>query len=93
MKEIELRLSPEAAHNDDAIRRATASKLDIPLSHITDLKILRRSVDARGRDAVYQLRVAVYTEGEASTEPALLKTFKNVENAPKVIIVGEARYF
>ena len=102
MKEIELRLSPEAAHNDDAIRRAAASKLDIPLSHITDLKILRRSVDARGRDAVYQLRIAVYTvqgtpfgEGGASTAPALLKNFKNVENAPKVIIVGAgpAGYF
>ncbi len=95
MKEIELRLSPEEAHNDDSIRHAAAFKLGIPATQITDLTILRRSVDARGRDAVYQLRVGVYTEGGASPEPALLKNYKNVADAPNVIIVGAgpAGYF
>jgi uncharacterized protein len=96
MTEIELRLSPTEAHDNDAILRAAAQKLGINPLTISDLQIIRRSIDARGRDAVFQLRIAVYTEGAAfSPEPALLKNFKNVENAPRVLIVGAgpAGYF
>jgi hypothetical protein len=96
MTEIELRLSPIEAQDDITIRRAAAQKLGINPLSISDLRILRRSIDARGRDAVFQLRIAVYTEGALfSPEPALLKNFKNVENAPRVLIVGAgpAGYF
>ncbi|NJN35405.1 MAG: FAD-binding protein, partial [Saprospiraceae bacterium] len=61
MKETEIRLSPSDAHNSEAIRLAAAQKLDLPLESIADVQIVRRSVDARGRDAVFQLRVAVFT--------------------------------
>ena len=55
MIEIELRLSPVEAHDDTAIRRAAAQKLTIDPLSISDLHILRRSIDARGRDVVFQL--------------------------------------
>ena len=96
MTEIELRLSPTEAHDNTAIRNAAAQKLGINPLTISDLQIIRRSVDARGRDAVFQLRIAVYTEGAIfSPEPALLKNLKNVENAPRVLIIGAgpAGYF
>ena len=95
MKEIELRLSPAEAHDTAAIRRAAAEKLNISEITITDMKTLRRSVDARGREAVYQLRIEVYTEGIAAAEAAILETFKNVAEAKQVIIVGAgpAGYF
>ena len=96
MKEIELRLSPVEAHDDTAIRRAAAQKLNINPLTISDLQIVRRSIDARSRDVVFQLRIAVYTEGSLfSPEPALLKSFRDVENAPRVLIVGAgpAGYF
>lgn len=96
MTEIELRLSPIEAHDNMAIRHAAAQKLGINPLSISDLQVIKRSIDARGRDAVFQLRIAVYTEGAVfSPEPALLKNFKNVENAPRVLIVGAgpAGYF
>ena len=95
MQEIELRLSPAEAHDAGAIRRAAAEKLNIPETTITDMKTIRRSVDARGREAVYQLRIEVYTEGVAAPEAAILETFKDVSNAQRVIIVGAgpAGYF
>lgn len=96
MKELELRLSPADAHNDAACRRAAAEKLGISETSISDFQILRRSIDARGRDAVFQLRVAVYTEGSTFTpEPALLKNLQNVSEKPRVLIVGAgpAGYF
>ena len=96
MTEIELRLSPTEAQDNDMIRRAAAQKLGINPLTISDLQILRRSIDARGRDAVFQLRVAVLIEGATfSPEPALLKNFKDVSDAPRVLIVGAgpAGYF
>jgi uncharacterized protein len=96
MTEIELRLPPIEAHNDAAIRQAAAQKLGINPLSISDLQILRRSIDARGRNILFQLKIAVYTEGASfSPEPVLLKSFKNVENAARVLIVGAgpAGYF
>ena len=96
MTEIELRLSPTEAQDKGVIRRAAAQKLGINPLTISDLQILRRSIDARGRDAVFQLRIAIYTEGGIfSPEPALLKNYKNVADAPRVLIVGAgpAGYF
>ena len=95
MKEIELRLSPVEAHDAAAIRRAAAEKLNIPETTITDMKTIRRSVDARGRDAIYQLRIEVYTEGVVAPEAAILETLKDVSNAQRIIIVGAgpAGYF
>ena len=95
MTEIELRLSPTEAHDAAALKQAAAFKLGLSENQITDIKTLRRSVDARGRDAVFQLRIAVYTEGVHQPEPALLAAFKDVSEAPPVIIVGAgpAGYF
>jgi uncharacterized protein len=96
MKEIEIRIPPAAAQDEAACRRAAAEKLGISENDISDFHILRRSIDARGRDAVFQLRVAVYTEGGQFTpEPALLPQLKNVADKPRVLIVGAgpAGYF
>ena len=46
MTEIELRLSPTEAHDNTAIRNAAAQKLGINPLTISDLQIIRRSVDA-----------------------------------------------
>ena len=96
MTELELRLPPKLAHDDAACRLAAADKLGISLDDISDFHVIRRSLDARGRAAVFQLRVAVYTHNTLFTpEPALLSAFKNVADAPPVLIVGAgpAGYF
>ncbi len=96
MIEIELRLSPTDAQDAAICRRAAAHKLGISETDISDFHILRRSIDARGRDTVFQLRVAVYRDGsQFSPEPALLSQLKNVDNQPRVLIVGAgpAGYF
>jgi uncharacterized protein len=96
MKEIEIRLSPTAAHDDTAIREAAAFKLGISETSISHIKMLRRSVDARGRKPLFQLRIAVFTEGgDFTLEPALLKNFKDVSQSKPVIIIGAgpAGYF
>jgi uncharacterized protein len=95
MQEVEIRIPPENADNPHIIKKEAAFKLGISETNIKDIQIRRRSIDARGRDAVYQLRIAINTEGPFPAEPALSKNFKNVADAKPVIIVGAgpAGYF
>lgn len=96
LKETEIRINAEHAHNSEIIRLAIAEKLGINAQHIENVRTLRRSIDARGRTPVVQLRVAFVTEGsQFSPEPIVSQNFKHVENAPKIIIVGAgpAGYF
>ena len=94
MTEIEIRLSPADAHDEAKIKEAVAQKMQISANAITDLRLIRRSIDARGLP-VFQLRFVVYTEGVAEPEPALLKNLKDVSEAQAVVIVGAgpAGYF
>jgi hypothetical protein len=94
MKEIEIRLSPAEAFDELKIRSAAAFKLGISESNISDLKILRRSIDAR-HEPVYQLQIGILTEGVFQPEQAILSQFKDVSNAEPVGIIGAgpAGYF
>lgn len=97
MKEIEIRVKPEEAHDEYAIKKSASFKLGIPEDAIKSVQTIRRSIDARSRDIVFQLRVNVVFNNEISESPApaILSTFKNVESATPVIIVGAgpAGYF
>lgn len=96
LKETEIRINAEHAQNSEIIRLAIAEKLGIDAQHIENMHTLRRSIDARGRTPVVQLRVAFTTEGsQFSPEPIVSQNFKHVENSPKIIIVGAgpAGYF
>lgn len=97
MTEIEVRVKPEEAYNTAALVKAAAYKLGIEDSHIHNIETVRRSIDARSRDIYFQLRLRVYLKADSlpTSEPAILSTFQNVENASPVIIVGAgpAGYF
>lgn len=96
LQETEIRISPEHAQNTDLIRLAIAEKLGIHAQTIENIRPLRRSIDARGRTPVVQLRVAFVTEGsDFSPEPVVSDNFKYVEKSKSVIIVGAgpAGYF
>jgi uncharacterized protein len=95
--EIELRLLPLQAHDENLVRLAAAEKLNIPVSDISDVRITRRSVDARGREPLFQLRLTVFTQTEeAAPEPRFLPNLKKVFDAKQSVIIvgaGPAGYF
>ena len=87
-KEIELVLNPKDASNDATIKHIVAQKLRISYSEISDIKITRRSIDARQKSIKVNLRVLV-ASGEALHLPEKPEfQFQNVNNKPEVIIVG-----
>ena len=95
IREIELKISPAEAHNEQLIRSRAAGKLKLQDDQIQEVRILRRSIDARGSQPIFLLKVAVYIGENYHGEPAILPQLKSVADRPAVIIVGAgpAGYF
>ncbi len=95
IKEIELKLLPSEAADDAIIHRRTAQMLSIKPESLSEVVPLRRSIDARGKQPIVQLRVTAYIGEQAQAEAAILPQFKDVSEQPSVIIVGAgpAGYF
>jgi uncharacterized protein len=86
---LELVLLPHERHDEILLRRKAAQQLGIDPARIAHLEILKASLDARGRQAWYRLRAAVYETGEVFTpEPAILDNFRPVDGHRSVLIVG-----
>ncbi len=85
--ESELVLAPADAHDTDQIRRAAIKALKLDDSSVTALKILKRSIDARSRKAVFRLKVQVYI-GEVPGPERIAGVLPNVSDKTTVLIVG-----
>ncbi|MEO1712407.1 MAG: FAD-binding protein, partial [Bacteroidota bacterium] len=94
-KIIELKLLPEEAMNEQVIAERTARKLRLPVEGNWSHKVLRRSIDARGKQAFFRLRVEVWDKEPPPAEPALLDQLQDVSEKAEVIVVGAgpAGYF
>ncbi|MDB5148155.1 MAG: FAD-dependent oxidoreductase, partial [Mucilaginibacter sp.] len=86
-KETEI-VCPPGQHEDEAVlKQLAASALNIPLKNITALKIIKRSIDARGRRVVYRMQVKVFMQ-EAYQPEIFTVDYPNVQFGRPVIIVG-----
>ena len=85
-KEIEITLAP---HKNDIenIMRISASTLKINIERIQDIKVLKRSIDARKTKPFYRLRLTVFID-EKAPENEFAPNFKEGEFGEQVIIVG-----
>lgn len=95
LHEIDIKVLPAEAKDEAIIRHKVAGKLQLREDQIQELRVLRRSVDARGSQPLYLLKVAAYIGESYQAEPAILPQFKSVADQPAVVIVGAgpAGYF
>lgn len=95
MNQLQLILSPAEAADLTAIRKAVASTLHLPFAAVTNVRIIRRSVDARQRNIKVLLTVEpLLSESnpilcEKETEERFFPDYHDVHSSPRqVIIVG-----
>lgn len=95
IKEVELKLLPEQAADEALVRQKAIQRSKISPEQIKDVRLIRRSIDARGRRPMILLRLAIYANEVYEGEAAILEQFQNVEKAAPVIVVGAgpAGYF
>src|SRR5688500_1957859 len=95
MREVEIKIAPEDAEDDIALKEAIAKAGKIPLKEIKGYQLLRRSLDARYRPPVYLIRARVTTDEPIPPATKELDHLSDVTNARSVHIIGAgpAGYF
>ncbi|MBR3514369.1 MAG: FAD-binding protein [Bacteroidaceae bacterium] len=88
MKDIALRLLPQQAASDAAIRQVLAQQTGIDTRRITATRILKRSIDARQRQVMVNLTVRMWVDEEPAEEAFQPTHYPNVEGKPAVVVVG-----
>ncbi len=86
-KEIEIAKVPEAIDDEKRILNEGSKKLRIPVQCIQGFHIRKRSIDARGKQVLFRLRI-VYFIDEPVSLPDFHSKLKDVSQAKPVIIIG-----
>ena len=86
-KEIEIVCPPGQQEDEAALIKIAATSLNISPQKISALKILKRSIDARGRKVVYRMQVQVFVD-EAYVPETFTVNYPDVKAAKPVIIIG-----
>jgi uncharacterized FAD-dependent dehydrogenase len=79
---------PPAAAGDEQLKQAAARALQLPLTDITALQIVKRSLDVRHKNPQLQLKLKIYTEETPLQSLIAPPQYQNVEGKPPVVIVG-----
>lgn len=87
IKEIEIVCQPGQQEDEGALKKIAATSLNISPTKISALKILKRSIDARGRKVVYRMQVQVFVDEIHVPETYTVK-YPDVKTAKPVIIIG-----
>lgn len=86
-QELELAILPEKKDDSDHILQQGAVWLSVAASRIKGFRIRKRSIDGRGKQVVYRLKVIFFIDEEPVVETFAFKG-GNVAAAPVVVIVG-----
>ena len=87
MKEFEIAFPLRHTPSETELTAAAARALGVSPAKVASVKVLRRSLDARG-EILYRYRVAAAAAGEQPLEAYHLPDYKNVSAAEPVIVVG-----
>lgn len=86
--ELSLSLSPKQASEEQFYRPLVAEKLRISPDEITAIRIIRKSVDARGRQVKVNLGFQIFINEEQSSDTDEAIHLRNVSLAEPVVVVG-----
>jgi len=84
---ITLRIQPDKIDDLEFIKSSAARILALDVQGIDLIQVLRRSIDARGKNPVFQIQVAVY-QGEKTIGFFVPILYQPVKKGKKVVIVG-----
>ena len=88
IKDLQIRVSPQIATDEQALRKQLSQDAGIDNKSITSIRVLRRSIDARHHNIFINLLVRIYV-GEEQEEPDFIPIeYKEVSGARKAIVVG-----
>ncbi len=89
VKKVSLRLLPSEANDEAVVKHAIADACGVTSDRITGYNIVKKSLDARGRNVWIQLTTEVFVDQPFYESALPVFRFQNVQNSPhRVVIVG-----
>lgn len=88
IKELQLRILPEEAMNEDSLRRVVCRETGDSPEAVCAVRVLKRSIDARQRIVYVNVSVRVFVN-EKPAEPEYTRIeYKDVSHGKQVVVVG-----
>ena len=84
IEEYQLRVLPETAANEQALRRYVAREKGKDERTLTAIRVLKRSIDARQRTIFVNLKLRVYVNEQPEDDEFVRTAYRNVEGRPQV---------
>ena len=88
IEEYQLRVLPETAANEQALRRYVAREKGKDERTLTAIRVLKCSIDARQRTIFVNLKLRVYVNEQPEDDEFVRTAYRNVEGRPQVVVVG-----
>ena len=88
VKDLQLRITLEEEKQADMVLKKSAIALGISVKDITGVKVLRKSIDARKKQIVFNYKVVVYIKEPVPETSAYHFDYKDVSKAKPVHIIG-----
>jgi uncharacterized FAD-dependent dehydrogenase len=88
VKEIQLRVNLIEERKGNTLLYKASKQLGIDKSEITAVKVLRKSIDARKKDIIFNYKVAVYIHEQVPEKSDYTFEYKDVSKAKEIHIIG-----
>ncbi len=88
IQELDLRILPRQAVNEQAITTWLSKEKDWKASEIRGVHVLKRSIDARQRTIYINLKVRVFLNEEPQSPSIEIQQYPDVSGKPSAIVVG-----
>nr|WP_295354842.1 FAD-binding protein [uncultured Prevotella sp.] len=89
IEEYQIRILPEQAACEEGIKRYLAQEKGLDVRTLHQVRVLKRSIDARQRTIYVNLKVRAYINEYAQDEQFVRTEYPDVSSRPRVIVVGE----
>ena len=88
VNELNISVSPQEAACEESIKKYLSTKCDSRYADIKGVRILKRSIDARHKNILVNLKLRIYINEEPKDDAYVHTEYSNVKNAPQVVVVG-----
>lgn len=89
IQEYQIRILPEQAASEEGIKRYLAKEKGLDVRTLNQVRVLKRSIDARQRTIFVNLKVRAYINEFPQDDQYVHTGYPDVNSRPRVIVVGE----
>ena len=89
IEEYQIRILPEQAASEEGIKRYLAKEKGLDVRTLNQVRVLKRSIDARQRTIFVNLKVRAYINEFPQDDQYVHTEYPDVNSKPCVIVVGE----